>query len=46
MMGNYKSDLVVILEPRCSGVRARVMIRKLGFSHHIISEARDFSGGV
>lgn len=43
---SHKPDLVVVQEPRCSGSRARLTIRKLGFKHSIVSEARGYSGGI
>lgn len=41
-----KPDIIAIQEPRVSGDRAKSVIRNLGFHHHIISDARDFSGGI
>ncbi|XP_061372255.1 uncharacterized protein LOC133314745 [Gastrolobium bilobum] len=42
----YRSDLVVLLEPRVSGVRAAKIIQNLGFANSIIEEAVGFSGGI
>ncbi|KAJ4832557.1 hypothetical protein Tsubulata_000126 [Turnera subulata] len=41
-----KSEVVVIVEPRLSGIRASRIIRRLNFSHSHRIEARGFSGGI
>lgn len=46
MVSDHKPDIVVVLEPRFNGERARSTIWKLGFNHSITSEARGFSGGI
>ncbi|KAK7255931.1 hypothetical protein RIF29_29359 [Crotalaria pallida] len=41
-----KSDVVLLQEPRCSGLKARITIKKLGFHNSMISEANGFSRGI
>ena len=43
---NYKPSLVVLMEPRISGVKADDFIKKSGFDHSHRVEAVGFSGGV
>ncbi|WJX23885.1 hypothetical protein P8452_13067 [Trifolium repens] len=38
--------MVALQETRCSGNTARKTIKSLGFKHHIVAEARGFSGGI
>ncbi|XLR08090.1 hypothetical protein S83_036028 [Arachis hypogaea] len=42
----YRTDIVILLETRCSGDKARNVIRKLGFNYYHIEEAVSFSGGI
>lgn len=42
----FKPRLVVLVETRCSGSKAQEVIRKLGFKHQIIEDARGMSGGI
>lgn len=46
MLADNKPDIFIVIEPRCSGTRARTSIRKLGFTFHIISEVQGFAGGI
>lgn len=43
---SYNPDIIALQEPRCSGDKALIVIRNLGFSHHMIVEARGYSGGI
>ncbi|XP_061343677.1 uncharacterized protein LOC133289697 [Gastrolobium bilobum] len=45
-MKKHKVELVILLETRVNGPRALKTISKLGFSNHIIEEARGFAGGI
>ncbi|KAI9125663.1 hypothetical protein K1719_003081 [Acacia pycnantha] len=45
MKVRYKLSLVVILEPRISGVQATKVIRNWGFKYSVRKEAEGFSGG-
>ncbi|KAK7244115.1 hypothetical protein RIF29_38933 [Crotalaria pallida] len=40
------SNIVIIQEPRCSGDRAKQIIKKLGFRNSLISEAIGYVGGI
>ncbi|KAF7820561.1 ribonuclease H [Senna tora] len=42
----HKPDIVCIFEPRCSGLKAANVIRKLGFQNSEIIEASGFAGGI
>lgn len=42
----YHAHIVVLVETRCSGSQAQKVIKKLGFSHQILQEARGLSGGI
>ncbi|KAI9125353.1 hypothetical protein K1719_003969 [Acacia pycnantha] len=42
----YKVDVVVILEPRISGVKAHKTIKSWGFKNSVRVEAAGFSGGI
>ncbi|KAI9115930.1 hypothetical protein K1719_012860 [Acacia pycnantha] len=46
MRSRYKASLVIILEPRISGVQASKTIKKWGFKHSVRKEAVGFSGGI
>ncbi|KAI9126504.1 hypothetical protein K1719_002100 [Acacia pycnantha] len=46
MRFRYKLDMVVILEPRVSGLQASKVIRSWGFKHSMRREAEGFSGGI
>ncbi|KAI9076002.1 hypothetical protein K1719_042018 [Acacia pycnantha] len=46
MRFRYKLDMVVILEPRVSGMQANRIIKNWGFKHSIRREAEGFSGGI
>ncbi|XP_025702516.1 uncharacterized protein [Arachis hypogaea] len=41
-----KPDIVILLETRCSGEKARKIISKSGFDFYHIEEAVGFSGGI
>lgn len=41
-----KPDILTLHEPRISGDRPQNVIRNLGFNHHILVEAKGFSGGI
>ncbi|XP_016195052.1 uncharacterized protein LOC107636029 [Arachis ipaensis] len=41
-----KPDIVILLETRCSGEKARKIISKSGFEFYHIEEAVGFSGGI
>ncbi|KAF7844580.1 ribonuclease H [Senna tora] len=42
----HKPDLVCLFEPRCSGLKAANVIRKLGFPNSEVIEASGFAGGI
>ncbi|KAL5831677.1 hypothetical protein ACOSQ4_017031 [Xanthoceras sorbifolium] len=42
----HNFDMIAILEPRISGIRASRVIKRLGFSDSFILEANGFSGGI
>lgn len=42
----FRPDLVVLLEPRVSGVKGRRIIKSLGFGFSVVEEARGFAGGI
>ncbi|XP_061338560.1 uncharacterized protein LOC133285366 [Gastrolobium bilobum] len=42
----FRSDMVVLMEPRISGSRAASIIRSLGFEEPIVEETVGFSGGI
>ncbi|KAI9110616.1 hypothetical protein K1719_018482 [Acacia pycnantha] len=46
MKSRHKLDLVVILEPRVSGIQASRIIKNWGFRHSVRMEAEGFSGGI
>ncbi|KAI9100189.1 hypothetical protein K1719_024407 [Acacia pycnantha] len=46
MRFRYKLSLMIILEPRISGVQASKVIKQWGFKHSIRKEAAGFSGGI
>ncbi|KAH9744652.1 hypothetical protein KPL70_003790 [Citrus sinensis] len=46
MVKNYNPSLVVLMEPRISGVKADDFIKKSGFDHSHRVEAVGFSGGI
>lgn len=46
MKKNIKPKIVVLLETRCSGSVAQKAIKKWGFRHQILEEARGMSGGI
>lgn len=43
---NWKPDIVVLVETRCSGERAQEVIKRLGFKLQIIEEGAGMSGGI
>ncbi|KAL5746014.1 hypothetical protein ACOSP7_027160 [Xanthoceras sorbifolium] len=46
MRSMYKFDMLVVIEPRISGLRAKKIINKIGFSNSHIVEAKCFIGGI
>ncbi|KAI9111227.1 hypothetical protein K1719_017838 [Acacia pycnantha] len=42
----HRLDMVVILEPRVSGIAADRVIKSWGFKHSVRKEAEGFSGGI
>ena len=44
MMHNF--DVLAVLEPRISGIKATRVIQRLGFSDNFVVEADGFSGGI
>ncbi|KAI9075646.1 hypothetical protein K1719_042396 [Acacia pycnantha] len=46
MQSRHKLDVVVILEPRVSGIQASRIIKNWGFRHSVRVEADGFSGGI
>ncbi|KAI9120797.1 hypothetical protein K1719_007830 [Acacia pycnantha] len=42
----HRLDMVVILEPRVSGIAADRVIKSRGFKHSVRKEAEGFSGGI
>lgn len=42
----WKPEIVVLVETRCSGVKAQDVIRRLGFQNRILEEAVGMSGGI
>ncbi|CAN1827032.1 hypothetical protein LINPERHAP1_LOCUS31793 [Linum perenne] len=43
---NYKPDIVIIVEPRISGITVDRVINEIGLRGRIIVEARGFAGGI
>lgn len=43
---NVKPKILVLLETRCSGTVASKVIKKWGFKHFILEEARGLAGGI
>lgn len=43
---DFKPDVVVLLEPRVSGVRGQKIIKSLGFGFCEVEKARGFAGGI
>ena len=46
MIKNYNPSMVVLMEPRISGVKADDFIKKSGFDYLHRVEAMGFSGGI
>ncbi|XLR39159.1 hypothetical protein S83_023819 [Arachis hypogaea] len=46
MMKQYKPDITILLETKCSGQVARNVIKQLGYTNYIIEEAQGFAGGI
>ncbi|KAK4277819.1 hypothetical protein QN277_015755 [Acacia crassicarpa] len=46
IVNKYYVNILCLLEPRISGVRADKVCRKLGFSHWMRVEATGFFGGI
>ena len=46
MVKNYKPSMVVLLEPRISGLKADAFIKKSGFNNSHCVEAEGFSGDI
>ncbi|XP_015936169.1 uncharacterized protein LOC107462117 [Arachis duranensis] len=42
----YKPDVIILLEPRCSGTNAEEVIQSIGSQFSCVEEAVGFSGGV
>lgn len=42
----YKVDVLVILEPRCSGEKAEKIVERMGFNSSWRMEAEGYSGGI
>ena len=42
----HRPYFFIVAEPRISGLTADNQIAKLGFPHHIKTDARGFSGGI
>lgn len=42
----YRVDILIILEPRCSGEKASKVIERMGFDSSWRMEAEGFSGGI
>lgn len=42
----YKADILIILEPRCSGDKATKLVERMGFNSSWRMEAEGYSGGI
>ena len=46
MVTQYKAEVVILLETRCSGEAIPHIIRRMNFKNFIIEEAHGFAGGI
>ncbi|XP_028801025.1 uncharacterized protein LOC114756265 [Neltuma alba] len=46
LLQGYRPEIIVLVEPRISGIKANKVIKKLGYPHSHRVEASGFSGGI